>query len=170
MTVPLARLNAMTAEQFTAALGAVFEHSPWVAARAFPAGPFADVAALHRAMVEAVERAPRSEQLALLRAHPELAGREARAGTLTADSTGEQKSAGLDALSRPEIDRIAELNRRYRERFGFPFIIAVRRHDKAGIFREFERRLALDAETEVANALAQVYAITRLRLNALVAT
>lgn len=169
MPLSLATLNAMTAAQFVASLGGVFEHSPWVAERAFPAGPFADVTALHTAMVQAVERSPRDEQLRLLRAHPELAGREAQAGTLTSDSTGEQKSAGLDALSRAEMDRIAELNRRYREKFGFPFIIAVRRHDKAGVFREFERRLALDTETEFANALAQVYAITRLRLEALVA-
>jgi 2-oxo-4-hydroxy-4-carboxy-5-ureidoimidazoline decarboxylase len=168
MTFTLAQLNAMSAPDFVAALGGVFEHSPWVAERALPARPFANLPALHDAMVEAVERAAPAEQLALLRAHPELAGREARAGTLTRDSTGEQQSAGLTALSRAETERIADLNRRYRAKFGFPFIIAVRRHDKAGIFREFERRLALDPDAELANDLAEVYAITRLRLEALV--
>jgi len=169
MPIPLAKLNAMRPAEFIAAFGGVFEHSPWVAERALARGPFADVAALHAAMVDAVRSASRAEQLALLRAHPELAGREARAGALTADSTSEQRSAGLDALTREEMARIERLNRAYRERFGFPFIIAVRRHSKAGIFAEFERRLGNDPEAEQRECLEQVYAITRLRLDALVA-
>lgn len=158
----------MRPAEFVAALGGVFEHSHWIAERALARRPFADVATLHAAMVGVVRDAPREEQLGLLRAHPELAGREARSGTLTTDSTAEQKSAGLTALTRDEMDRISRLNRAHRERFGFPFIIAVRRHSKDGIFAEFERRLANDAESELRECLEQVYIITRLRLDALV--
>jgi len=156
----------MAASEFVAALGGVFERSPWVAERALARRPFASVDALHGAMVDAVRAATRETQIGLLRAHPELAGREAQAGLLTADSTAEQKGAGLDALTPEEVDRIGALNRAYRQTFGFPFIIAVRRHAKDQIFREFERRLANDVETELANGLEQVYAITRLRLEA----
>ena len=164
----LAEINAMSQAEFVAALGGVFEHSPWVAERAFGARPFAGVDALHTAMTEAVKRAGAEQQLALLRAHPELAGQEAQAGTMTGDSTREQGSAGLTALSRDEMARIADLNRRYREKFGFPFIIAVRQHTKDGIFREFERRLAHDRDAERATGLGQVFVITLLRLDALV--
>lgn len=159
----------MRPAEFVAALGGVFEHSPWIAERAFASRPFADTAALHAAMVDVVRGASRDEQLGLLRAHPELAGREAQAGTLTADSTSEQQSAGLDALTRAEMERVGRLNRAYRERFDFPFIIAVRRHTKDGIFAEFERRLENDAESERLECLEQVYIITRIRLDALVA-
>jgi len=158
----------MRPAEFVAALGGVFEHSPWIAERALARRPFSDVAALHAAMVDVVRGATREEQLRLLCAHPELAGREAQSGTLTADSTAEQKSAGLTALTRAEMERVERLNRAYRERFGFPFIIAVRRHSKDGIFAEFERRLANAAESELRECLEQVYIITRLRLDALV--
>jgi len=158
----------MRPAEFVAALGGVFEHSPWIAERALARRPFADVAALHAAMVDVVRGATREEQLGLLRAHPELAGREAQSGTLTADSTAEQKSAGLTALTRAEMERVGRLNRAYRERFGFPFIIAVRRHSKDGIFAEFERRLANGTESELRECLEQVYVITRLRLDALI--
>ncbi len=160
----LDRVNRMTESEFVAALGGVFEHSSWIAKQAFAGRPFPSVDALHRAMVDAVHATARANQIALLRAHPELAGRAAR--TLTADSTAEQRSAGLDALSRAEIGRIVRLNRAYREKFGFPFIIAVRRYSKDQIFSEFERRLANDPETELGNCLEQVYAIARLRLSA----
>ena len=159
----------MRPEEFVAALGGVFEHSPWIAERAFARRPYADTAALHGAMVDVVRAAAREEQLGLLRAHPELAGREAQAGTLTGDSTAEQRSAGLNALSREEMERIGRMNRAYRERFGFPFVIAVRRHTKDEIFAEFERRLGNDPETERLECLEQVYAIARLRLDALTA-
>jgi 2-oxo-4-hydroxy-4-carboxy-5-ureidoimidazoline decarboxylase len=169
MPIRIADINAMRPAEFVAALGGVFEHSPWIAERAFASRPFADTAALHAAMVDVVRGASRDEQLGLLRAHPELAGREAQSGTLTADSTAEQRSAGLNALSREEMDRVVRLNRAYREQFGFPFIIAVRRHTKDGIFAEFERRLGNDAESERLECLEQVYVITRLRLDALIA-
>jgi len=164
----LQQVNAMPAAEFRAAFGGVFEHSPWVAERAFAARPFESVDALHAAMADAVKGAGQEAQLALLRAHPELAGKEAQAGTMTGDSTAEQGGAGLNALSRDEMARIADLNRRYREKFGFPFIIAVRQHTKDGIFREFERRLAHDRDTELGASLGQVYVITRLRLDGLV--
>jgi 2-oxo-4-hydroxy-4-carboxy-5-ureidoimidazoline decarboxylase len=164
----LAQVNAMSAAEFRAAFGGVFEHSPWIAERAFAARPFASVDALHAAMTDAVKRAGRDEQVALLRAHPELAGKEAQAGTMTGDSTIEQGAAGLNALARDEMARIADLNRRYREKFGFPFIIAVRQHTKDGIFREFERRLAHGRDAELAACLGQVFVITRLRLDGLI--
>ena len=158
----------MSAAEFRAAFGGVFEHSPWIAERAFAARPFASVDALHAAMTDAVKRAGRDEQVALLRAHPELAGKEAQAGTMTGDSTAEQGGAGLNALSREEMARISDLNRRYREKFGFPFIIAVRQHTKDGIFGEFERRLALAPDAELETCLGQVFVITRLRLDGLI--
>jgi len=161
-------INAMDQARFVAALGGVFEHSPWVAEQAWQRRPFASVAQLHAAMADAVRAAPRERRLGLLCAHPELAGKEARAGSLTASSTSEQKGAGLNALSAAEAQRIAELNRAYRDKFGFPFIVAVRDHDKAGILREFERRLGNDADAEFEQDLAQVYRITRLRLDALI--
>lgn len=169
MPVRMSEINAMPPPEFVAALGGVFEHSPWIAERAFAKRPYVDTAALHAAMVDVVRGASRDEQLDLLRAHPELAGREAQTGTLTADSTAEQRSAGLDALTREEMERVSALNRAYRERFTFPFIIAVRRHTKDGIFAEFERRLGNDAESERLECLEQVSIITRLRLDALVA-
>ncbi|MGB8432851.1 MAG: 2-oxo-4-hydroxy-4-carboxy-5-ureidoimidazoline decarboxylase [Burkholderiales bacterium] len=159
----------MRPADFVAALGGVFEHSSWIAERAFASRPFADAAAVHAAMVDVVRGAARDEQLRLLRAHPELAGQEAQAGTLTADSTSEQQSAGLNALTRDEMERVVGLNRAYRERFGFPFIIAVRRHTKDGILAEFERRLGNDPESERLECLEQVCIITRIRLDALVA-
>lgn len=165
----LAGLNRMDRAAFTAALGAVFEHSPWVAGRAHAAKPFASIDQLHAAMMQAVRAAPRAEQLALIRAHPELAGREATEGTLTADSTSEQGRLGINALSRAEFERMTELNRRYSAKFGFPCIIALARHgDRASVFAEFEQRLANDADDEVAGALAQIGHIARGRLEKLV--
>jgi len=162
----LAEINMMDSERFVATLGSSFEHSPWVAAGAWTARPFASAAALHAAMFAVVQRAPRAAQIAFLRAHPELAGREAEAGTMTTDSVGEQASAGLDALSRAELDELRELNGRYFVRHGFPFIIAVRRHTKAGIFELLRRRVDADTEAELHEALAQVAAITRARIDA----
>jgi len=165
----LEHVNAMTPQAFLAALGGVFEHSPWIAERAFAARPFASVAALHAAMVDAVKRAPLEAQRALLNAHPELAGKEAQAGGLTRSSTTEQAGAGLNALNREEMEAMARWNRQYRERFGFPFIIAVRQHSKGSIFSEFQRRLANDCEAELAACLEQVFVIARLRLENLIA-
>ena len=164
----VAELNAMGREELLGALGFLFEHSPWVAERAWAARPFASVEMLHQAMADAVRAATADERLALLRAHPDLAGKAARAGALTTSSVAEQASAGLDRLTDEEFARFEALNAAYRERFGFPFIIAVRRHDKAGILREFARRVAHTEAQEVEAALAEVFAITRMRLDALV--
>ena len=161
----IATVNGMDKAAFVAAFGGIFEHSPWVAERAYGRGPFASAADLHAAMVDAVRAAPREQQTALLNAHPDLAGKEARAGTMTSSSVSEQASAALDRLSAEEMSRIAELNRAYRARHGFPFIVAVRHYTKAGIFHEFERRIANDTESEHTWALSQVFAITRMRID-----
>ena len=161
-------LNRLPPAEFTRALGGIYEHSPWIAAAAHARAPFADVDALLAALRAAVARAPRVQQLDLLRAHPELAGKEAASGTLTAHSSDEQKGAGLISLSEAEKAELAELNRRYHEKFGFPFIIAVRHHTKSSILAELRRRAAgEDAEREFVTCLNQVHEIARLRLQAL---
>jgi 2-oxo-4-hydroxy-4-carboxy-5-ureidoimidazoline decarboxylase len=162
--VTLDQLNRASRAEFTRALGDVYEQSPWVAEAAFERRPFASVAALHEAMTRAVRAAPRDAQLALLRAHPDLAGRAARAGALTAASAAEQASAGLDRLTGEESERFARLNVAYRERFGFPFIVAVRGQSRAGILAAFERRLAQPVAREIDTALGEVFEIARLRL------
>jgi 2-oxo-4-hydroxy-4-carboxy-5-ureidoimidazoline decarboxylase len=166
--VTLAELNGMSVEEFRHALGGVFERSPWIAERACAARPFGSVEALHAAMVEVVRRASREERRALLRAHPDLAGKAARASTMTAASRAEQASAGLDRLTDMEYERFGRLNAAYREKFGFPFIIAARQHDTAGILAAFEARLSRTPAEEMDAALVQVFAITRLRLEEMV--
>ena len=162
----LETLNVMNREAFRAALGAVFESSPWVAERAWDARPFRTLDELHAAMRAVVTRAPHAERLALLRAHPDLAGKAARAGAMSASSVAEQATAGLERLTDDELARFERLNAAYRERFGFPFIIAVRRHDTASILAAYETRVKNTAEQEMATALAQVFDITRMRLEA----
>ena len=170
MSAPFpADLNALDRPAFAARFGGVFEHSPWVAERAWAARPFADAAALHAAMVRAMRAGGWEEKTALLRAHPELSGREAKEGRLTADSTGEQKSAGLDRLMPEEMRRLTELNAAYRARFGFPFIIAVRVRTKDEILAEFARRLARTADEEFETALSEVETIARIRLERMLA-
>ncbi|MBM3568715.1 MAG: 2-oxo-4-hydroxy-4-carboxy-5-ureidoimidazoline decarboxylase [Alphaproteobacteria bacterium] len=166
--IPLSKLNAMDRAAFVAALGGVFEHSPWIAEAAHGARPFANLNRLHGAMIHAVETAGAERQTTLIAAHPDLAGKAARAGNLTADSTREQASAGLDRLSEAEYARFHRLNAAYRRKFGFPFIVAVRLNTKHTILAAFVRRLRNDAATERAAALEQIYLITRLRLEALV--
>lgn len=162
-------LNALDRARFAATLGAVFEHSPWVAEQAWAARPFATLDALHGAMMRAVRAAPRETQRALLRAHPELAGREAREGTLTADSASEQGRLGLTSLSREELERLAALNRRYQERFGFPCIIALRLHaDRGSVIAAMARRVEADPDQEWNTALEQIAHITRGRLERLI--
>jgi len=150
---------------FVGRFGAVFEHSPWVAERAWPRGPFRSADSLHQAMLRVVSEASRDEQLALVRAHPELAGKEAVEGALTAESSGEQGRLGFTALSREEFRRMAAINRSYREKFGFPCIVALRLHAaRSSVMAEMERRLGNNAETELAAALEQIGHITRGRL------
>ena len=157
-------VNGLGAAAFAARFGAVAEHSPWVAEAAFEARPFADREALVEAFVAAVRAASRSAQLALLRAHPDLAGRAAVAGGIAEASRSEQAGAGLDRLTRAEFDRFHDLNTRYRERFGFPFIFAVKGATRDVILAAFEARIDNDPETERATALANVERIVRFRI------
>jgi 2-oxo-4-hydroxy-4-carboxy-5-ureidoimidazoline decarboxylase len=164
-TVSLDQLDAADAASFVAALGDIYEHAPWVAQAVCGARPFATLAALHAAMTAAVRAAPPDRQLELIRAHPDLAGKAARAGRLTADSKAEQASAGLDRLSEAELAQFRRLNDAYREKFAMPFIICVRRHGKDSILRQFERRLQNDLAAETETALAEIVRIAALRLD-----
>jgi 2-oxo-4-hydroxy-4-carboxy-5-ureidoimidazoline decarboxylase len=146
----------------------VFEHSPWVAERAWQDAPFRSADELHREMMAVVRKASSDEQLALIRAHPELAGREAAEGSLTIDSSSEQSRLGFTRLTRDELEKMKQLNRAYREKFGFPCIVALRLHaSRDSVMQEIERRTANDRETEVRNALEQIGHITRGRLEKL---
>ena len=160
-------LNRLSAGAFVTALGQVFEHSPWVAERAGKKRPFQTLDELHETMVATVWSAPAATQMALLRAHPELAGKAALRGELTAESTLEQSGAGLSHCSPEELAKLTALNAAYNAKFGFPFILAVKGYDRAGILREFERRLERDPSIEFEEALKQVARITRFRLEAL---
>ena len=157
-------VNALDAAVFTARFGDVAEASPWVAEVAFSAGPFIDREALVDAFVAAVRAASSEAQLALLCAHPDLAGRAAVAGDLARESRREQAGAGLDRLTEAEFARFHDLNARYRERFGFPFIFAVKGATKGAILAAFEARIDNDAETERTTALANVERILRFRI------
>ncbi len=156
-------LNQMPAAQFTAALGPVFEDAPWVAAEAAARRPFPTVQALHDAMMAAVRRAPASQLLAFLRGHPELGGAAAQTGAMGAESQAEQAGLGLQS---PQDDAatVAGLNAAYGERFGFPFILCVRRHTRPSVLSEFRRRLQAGVAEEQATALQEIGYITRLRL------
>ena len=162
----LADLNHATPAAFTAAVGDTFELAPWVAEAAAGGRPFDSVTALHDAMMAAVRAAPRERQLEFLRGHPDLAGKAARAGAVTDDSRREQASVGLDSLSEEEFARFHRLNDAYKAKFGFPFVVCVRRHTRDSILRQFERRLHHDATAEFAAALKEIFFITRLRIAA----
>ncbi|MEK6425514.1 MAG: 2-oxo-4-hydroxy-4-carboxy-5-ureidoimidazoline decarboxylase [Burkholderia gladioli] len=168
MQYTLAELNDMTTDGFVATLSGIFEHSPWVAEAAAGARPYASIDALHAAMSGVVEQAGAQPQLALINAHPELAGKAAVRGELTAESTREQSGAGLDQCTQAEFDRLQQLNRSYREKFGFPFILAVRGYDRHGIIANFESRVANTREQELRASLDQIYRIARLRLDDLI--
>jgi urate oxidase / 2-oxo-4-hydroxy-4-carboxy-5-ureidoimidazoline decarboxylase len=155
-------------DEFTALFGGVFEASPWIAAAAWERRPFADVAALHAALVAVVDAAPEQERLALIRAHPDLAGRAAIAGELTDASQREQAAAGLDRLTPEQYERIAVLTAAYRERFGFPFVVCAREHGADSIIAAAERRLGSEPAAEQRTALAEIAKIARLRLDEIV--
>ncbi|HEV7576123.1 MAG TPA: 2-oxo-4-hydroxy-4-carboxy-5-ureidoimidazoline decarboxylase [Caldimonas sp.] len=166
----LARLNAAPHKDFVALLDGTYEHSPWVVERAWPRGPFTSLAHLKRTLVEVVTEAERNEQLALLRSHPELAGKAMAAGTLTRESSHEQVRAGLTDCTPAELAQIARLNAAYRDRFGFPFMLAVRGPRgtglaKAQIIATFERRLENHPDFELAEALRNVHRVAELRLD-----
>ena len=157
-------VNALDAPAFAASFGDVAEASPWIAEAAFEARPFADREALVAAFAAVVRAASCEARLALLRAHPDLAGRAALAGDMAEESRREQAGAGLDRLTAGEFARFRDLNARYRERFGFPFIFAVKGATKEAIFGAFETRIDNDTEAERAAALANVERILRFRI------
>jgi OHCU decarboxylase len=160
----IAALNAADRATFVAAIGFAFEHSPWIAEAAWLQRPFADLDGLHAALTSVVASATGAQQIALISAHPDLAGRVAREGRLTAASRGEQAAAGLHRLSAEELARFEAANSAYRARFGFPFVICAREHDQASILAALERRAANDRAAEIATALGEIAKIARLRL------
>jgi 2-oxo-4-hydroxy-4-carboxy-5-ureidoimidazoline decarboxylase len=164
----LAQLNTLPADDFVRALGGIFEHSAWVAEQAAAHRPFAGLDDLHAEMVRQIQDAGPEAHMKLICAHPELAGKAAVRGELTAESSSEQAGAGLDQCSPEEFARLNQLNQAYREKFGFPFILAVKGYDRAGIIDQFERRLGLSSEEEIRESLQQIYRIGRFRLEALI--
>lgn len=159
--------RVLSRQAFVARFGPVFEDSPWIAAAAFDAGLPAEAhtaAGLHRALCAAMRAAPADRQLALILAHPDLAGRLARAGALTKASTEEQAGAGLNRLTDTEFEQFTALNTAYREKFAMPFIIAVKGLSKDDILAAFTARMSNDRDTEIATALAQIERIALLRL------
>lgn len=164
MAVTLDQLNASDRAVFTAALAHLFEHSPWVAEETWADRPFRDATHLHAALCARMRAAPRERQLALIRAHPDLAGRLARSRQLTAESTREQASAGLNQLTDAELATFVRLNAAYTEKFGFPFIICARLNAKDAIVDSMRRRVHSDPATEFAAALEEITKIARLRL------
>lgn len=157
----IADVNALERDAFVEQFGWVFEHSPWVAERAWDRRPFASVNELHAAMVDAMNEGSTDDQLALLRAHPDLGARIA----MSAASTGEQAGAGLHQLSPETFDSLRRLNNDYREKFGFPFLFAVRGSTPEQILAALQKRLQRDPQTELQEALRQVTRIARFRLD-----
>ena len=167
--ITLSVLNGLDRDGFVEVLAGIFEHSPWIPAAAFGQRPFASVEALHRAMAAVVEAAPEECRLQLLKAHPELAGKADRKMALTAESTSEQAGAGLDQLKADESARLSAANWLYRQRFGFPFIIAVRgQRDRAAILAALEARTNNGEKEEIDTAIAEVAKIAWFRLSDLI--
>jgi OHCU decarboxylase len=160
-------VNQLGREAFVERYGPLFEHSPWVAADAWSDRPFAHTDELFEALRAAMYSAPRERQLALIRAHPDLAGRAAIEGTITDSSKREQASAGLDRLTPDEYEAFMRTNAAYRERFGFPFVVCVREHTEASILRVAAERLEHTRDEEVRVALEEIAKIARLRLEEL---
>jgi 2-oxo-4-hydroxy-4-carboxy-5-ureidoimidazoline decarboxylase len=159
-----AQFNLFSRDQFVRIVGPVFEHSPWIAEATWSKKPFASVADLHAALCETVQLAGEEKQLSLIRAHPDLVGRAALAGTLTRESTNEQAGAGLGKLSPDEIELFQKNNAAYKEQFGFPFVICARLNKKEAILAGFERRLKNSRAEEIQTALAEIFKIAELRL------
>jgi 2-oxo-4-hydroxy-4-carboxy-5-ureidoimidazoline decarboxylase len=161
----ISSLNSCDRTAFVEALGHLFEHSPWVVEETFAQRPFADADALHAALCRTMLNAPTGRQLALVRAHPDLAGRLARAGELTPDSAKEQSAAGLDRLAPEEASEIQRLNEAYKGRFGFPFVICARLNAKDTILASMRKRLGNHPQEELSTALGEIAKIARLRLS-----
>lgn len=162
--IDIATVNALTPAEFVARFGDVAEHSPWVAERAADVRPYASREAMVEAFAATVRAAPVETRLALIRAHPDLAGRAALAGAIAEDSKKEQAGAGLGTLTEAEFDRFTRANDAYREKFGFPFIFAVKGATKTMILEAFDARLPNAPEVEFETALTQVARIFRFRL------
>lgn len=163
--VSLDHINNADKAAFVAMLGDIFEQAPWIAEAVHAKKPFPTLSALHDAMIAAVRNAAHDRQVALIKGHPDLAGKAALAGSLTADSKTEQASAALDRLSNQEFETFQRLNEAYRSKFGIPFIVCVRRHTKDSILHQFELRTKNDPATEHDAALAEIFRIAALRLD-----
>ncbi len=166
--ISLASLNQLDRDQFVESLGGIFEHSPWVADLVYENRPFESKTQLHQIMLETVQRSPEFQRMALICNHPELAGKEAAEGTLTNDSRQEQSRAGLDQCSREELSQLQSLNRAYRDKFDFPFVIAVTGLNKAQIIEAVEKRLENSMAVEFDTSIAEIGKIGMIRLNALI--
>jgi 2-oxo-4-hydroxy-4-carboxy-5-ureidoimidazoline decarboxylase len=164
----LSDLNVCSKDDFVAALANIFEYSPWIAEQAASSRPFTGVKQLFEAMKGAVDRAVPELRLALIKAHPDLANKTQRAAGLTAESNAEQNSVGLDRLSDAEYGAFERVNNAYRSKFGFPYIVCVRRHTKDSILRDFECRLPNDAKTETQQSIEEICRIAALRVDQLV--
>lgn len=163
-----AEMNALSVQEFCRILGGVYEHSPWIAAAAAGLRPFQTLALLKSAMKEIVRTAPEAARMDLIRAHPDLAGKLARLGQLTTESTQEQAAAGMDAMSPEELRIMTSANAAYRQKFGFPFIICARRHTRESILAAIADRLHNDGPTECAAALEEIHHIAQLRIDDLI--
>ena len=161
-------INSLARDEFVRIIGLVFEQSPWVAEAAWAKRPFASREALHAALCETVAGAGAEKQLGLIRSHPDLAGRLAPAGTLTAESAGEQAGAGLDRLTPEETELFRKNNAAYRAKFDFPFVICARLNRKEAILNGFRTRLPNSREQEIQTALREIFKIAELRLNDLI--
>lgn len=168
--VSIAELNDFSTANFVAALSNVFEYSPWIAEQAAAMRPFTGVRPLFEAMTAVVDRAAPELRLALVKAHPDLADKTQRAVGLTAESTAEQNSVGLDRLSDAEYEAFERVNNAYKAKFGIPYIVCVRRHTKDSILRNFEQRLPNSTATEMQTSIAEICRIAALRLNQLVSS
>ena len=164
----IAQLNYFSRDEFARVVGPVFEHSPWIAEATWGQRPFTSVEQLHGALCQTVRGSGEAQKLALIRAHPDLVGRAARAGTLTRESTQEQASAGLGRLTAEEIAAFQKCNAAYREKFGFPLVICARLNKKEAILAGFEARLHNSPEQEAIAALAEIFKIAELRLRDLI--
>ena len=162
--IAISELNGMEQGEFVHIFGPVFEHSPWIAEAAWKQRPFVTTSNLHGTLCEVAKKSGEEKQLALIRAHPDLVGRAALAGTLTRESTGEQAAAGLNKLSPEEIQLFQQYNTAYKEKFDFPFVICARLNKKEAILQGFEQRLKNTREQEIQAALEEIFKIAELRL------
>lgn len=163
-SITVEEVNRLSEDEFMARFGTLYEHSPWVAEGTWRARPFGGLEELHEAFLDAVREASEERRLALIRAHPDLAGKAALAGELTRESAGEQSSAGLDRLSPEEFEAFTRTNRAYREKFGIPMVVCVREHTKESILANAEERLAHPRSEEIKTALGEIGKISYLRL------